>query len=94
MAHKDDFIRLNLKYFGEINISVDKTEFSWPPPEFIVMDDDSNDLREATKDDHRDIIFQRISMSQITDEQIEQCPNVARGANYKYVDGNFSGMNS
>ncbi len=94
MTHKDDFLRLNLQYYGQVNVHLNYVDLSWPPPKFIVMDDDTKDLREATKDDDRDIIFERTSMSEITDEQIENMTNVARGADYKYVDGNFSELSS
>ena len=41
-------------------------------------------LREAREGDETMFIFKRISMSQLTDEQMEKCPNVARGAEYVY----------
>ncbi|KKK77051.1 hypothetical protein LCGC14_2857460, partial [marine sediment metagenome] len=46
---------------------------------------DGDGIREATKHDNKDILLHRVRMSELTDEQIKRCPDVARGAEYKYI---------
>ena len=79
-----DHILLNMVHFGPQRIFLEDLNFDWPPPERIFMDDDDKELREAIEGDDAQAIFKRISMSQLTDEQMEKCPNVARGAEYIY----------
>ena len=79
-----DHILLNMVNFGKTRVMIEELELTWPPPERIYMDGETHLLREAAEGDEPDFIFKRISMSQLTDEQMEQCPNVARGAEYVY----------
>ena len=83
MTFDDDFARLHLMHFGTPNITLKDLDLEWPPPEILVMSDDG--IREATKDDDRSFMLERISMSSITDEQREGMTNVARGAEYLYL---------
>jgi len=83
---KDDHILLHMtigshRFFLDKN---DNIEFDWPPPARIMFDGEK--LREAIDGDEPQYIFNRIRMSQLTDEQIAKCPNVARGAEYKYEE--------
>ncbi len=80
-----DHILLNMMHFGKRRIFIEDLEaLAWPPPERLYMDSESHLLREATNDDDACFVFKRISMSQLTNEQIAKCPNVARGAEYRY----------
>ena len=80
-----DHILLNMVNFGQTRVFMEElTELDWPPPERIYMDGETHLLREARDGDEPEFIFKRISMSQLTDEQMEKCPNVARGAEYVY----------
>lgn len=78
-----DFIEVETVFFGKVRMTIDTLDIDWPPPEFIVFD--GEDVREAKPDDPKSDLFQRHSMSSLTDEQMEKCPNVARGAAYGYV---------
>ncbi len=78
-----DFIQLDTMFFGKVRLMIDDISIDWPPPEFIVFD--GEDVREAKPDDPKQDLFQRFSMSKLTDEQMESCPLVARGAAYAYV---------
>jgi len=78
-----DFIQLDTMFFGRVRLMLDNLSLEWPPPEFIVFD--GEDVREAKADDPPEDLFQRHSMSRLTDEQMEKLPNVARGAAYGYV---------
>jgi len=80
-----DHILLNMMHFGRRRLFLDDLEaVEWPPPERLYMDDQTSLLREATSDDDADFVFKRISMSQLTEEQMAKCPGVARGAEYRY----------
>ena len=79
-----DHILLNMIHFGKQRIFLEDLEFDWPPPARLFMDDETKELREAVEGDQPDGIFKRISMSRLTDEVMEQCPGVARGAEYVY----------
>ena len=79
-----DHILLNMKAFGRRRIFIEDLEFGWPPPERLYMDGETHLLRSAIDGDDKVFIFKRISMSQLTDEQIEKCPGIARGAEYIY----------
>lgn len=79
-----DHILLNMLNFGKTRVFMEELELSWPPPERIYMDGETHLLREARDGDEAMFIFKRISMSQLTDEQMEKCPDVARGAEYVY----------
>lgn len=80
-----DHILLNMVNFGQTRVMIDELDsLDWPPPERIYMDGETHLLREARDGDETMFIFKRISMSQLTDEQMEKCPNVARGAEYVY----------
>lgn len=78
-----DFIQLDTMFFGKVRMQIEDIDIDWPPPEFIVFD--GEEVREAKPDDPKQDLFQRYSMSKLTDEQMESCPNVARGAVYGYV---------
>ncbi len=78
-----DFIEIETVFFGRVRMTIDSIPLHWPPPEFIVFD--GQFVREANKDDPKADLFQRHSMSNLTDKQMESCPNVARGAAYGYV---------
>ncbi len=84
MTKQDDFIKLESMFFGNVIIPLREVNLSWPPPEFLVMDG-VGILREATKDDDKQHLLHRTQMSALTDEQIQSCPGIARGAEYKYV---------
>ena len=79
-----DHILLNMVNFGQTRVFIEELALEWPPPERIYMDGETHLLREARDGDEAMFIFKRISMSQLTDEQMEKCPNVARGAEYVY----------
>ena len=79
-----DHILLNMVHFGPQRVFLEDLEFDWPPPERLYMDGGTKELRAAVDGDDREFVFKRISMSQLTDDQIAQCPNVARGAEYIY----------
>jgi len=80
-----DHILLNMAHFGPQRIFIEDLEaIDWPPPERIFMDGETKLLRAAVEGDDMEFTFKRISMSQLTDEQIAKCPNVARGAEYIY----------
>lgn len=91
MTHEDDFIRIHTLVFGTVNIRLAKLGLDWPPPQLLIFkgegEDTSDDkiIREPNADDARDQIFERIRMSQITDEQIEGMKHIIRGAEYKYL---------
>ncbi len=87
---KDDFIRLRTTMFGTVNLRLERAGLTWPPPRLLVFKDKGDDLdsgllREPTADDSQDHIFERIRMSELTDEQMASCDHVARGAEYKYL---------
>ena len=80
-----DHILLNMMHFGRRRLFLEDLDaVEWPPPERLYMDDETRLIREATDDDDVNFVFRRISMSQLTDEQMTKCPNVARGAEYRY----------
>ncbi len=80
-----DHILLNMVMMGPQRIFLEDLELiDWPPPARIYMDDKSKLLREAVDGDDSAFVFKRISMSNLTDEQMESCPGVARGAEYVY----------
>lgn len=79
-----DHILLNMVNFGRQRIFIEDLEFDWPPPERLYMDGETQLLRAASGDDDKRFIFKRISMSQLTDEQMVQCSGIARGAEYVY----------
>ncbi len=79
-----DFIQLDTVFHGRVRVMLKRCGLTWPPPEIIVYDTTGH-LREATDDDDQAEMFQRNSMSRLTDEQAMKCPNVARGAAYSYV---------
>ncbi len=78
-----DFIQLDTVFFGRVRLTLDKLDLEWPPPEFLVFDGEH--IREATAEDKPEDLLQRYTMSKLTDEQMESCPLVARGAAYAYV---------
>lgn len=80
-----DHVLLNMAMMGRQRIMLEDLELvEWPPPERLYMDGKTNLLREAGDGDDAQFIFKRISMSQLTDEQMVRCPQVARGAEYVY----------
>jgi len=90
MTDQYDFIRIESIFFGSVNIRLSKLNLTWPPPEFLVMTDGEDaTIREATANDDRDLILHRVQMSELTEEQIEKCPGIARGALYKPVLGDL-----
>ena len=85
MTLEYDFIQLDTLFFGKVRITLKSCGMEWPPPEIIISDSTGN-LYEAEEGDNRREMFQRYSMSALTDEQAEKCPNVARGAAYGYME--------
>ncbi len=81
---ESDFIRLNLEFLGQRNIRLSAVGLSWPPPARIMILEDGL-LREATGDDPACHVMRCIRLSQLTDEQIEGCDGIARGAEYEYL---------
>ena len=81
---ESDHILLNMMAFGRRRIFLEDLEFDWPPPERLFMDGETSLLRAAADGDDKQFIFKRISMSQLTDEQMQSCPHIARGAEYVY----------
>lgn len=79
-----DHIMLNMTHFGLQRVFLEQLEFDWPPPERLYMDGKTKELRAAVEGDDKEFIFKRISMSKLTDEQMESCPGIARGAEYVY----------
>ena len=67
-----------------LNILLVDVGLEWPPPEFIIWDDDTSKFREAAEDDPLHLTYQRTNMSQITDEQMKGMTYVERGAEYHY----------
>jgi len=84
-THSDDFIRIRTRFFGELDFYLSELDMQWPPPQYIVMDEESKCIREATKDDIRDYLYHRVSISAISDEEITKATNVCRGAQYYCV---------
>lgn len=78
-----DFIEIQTVFFGKVRMQIENIGIDWPPPEFIVFD--GEEVREAKPDDPKADLFQRHSMSSLTDKQMEGCSGVARGAAYGYV---------
>jgi len=78
-----DHMLLNMT-IGPQRIFLECLEFDWPPPERLFMDGGTHILRAAVDGDDGQFVFKRISMSQLTDEQMVKCPGVARGAEYVY----------
>ncbi len=91
MRHESDYIRIHTAFIGTLNLRLEKIGLDWPPPPLLIFKGEDEDksggkvLREPNEEDKRDQIFERIRMSQITDEQIKGMSYVARGAEYKYL---------
>ena len=81
-----DHILINMSV-GPVRILFDDLEFDWPPPERLYMDR-TDGLREAIEGDEAAFIFKRIRMSELTDEQMLTCSQIARGAEYVYEQMN------
>ncbi len=81
---KDDYIRVHWKSAGTHNIIMASIGLSWPPPEYLLWDAEDNVFREPNEFDDERLILKRMRMSSITDEQMEKCPGVCRGAEYRY----------
>lgn len=79
-----DHILLNMVMMGPQRIFLEALEFDWPPPERLFFDSETHILRAAAEGDEARRIFKRISMSQLTDEQMVKLPGIARGAEYVY----------
>ncbi len=79
-----DHILLNMNFFGRPRLFLEDLQFDWPPPERLFMDGGDGHLREAVDGDDARFIFKRISMSQLTDEQMAKCTHIARAAEYVY----------
>jgi len=79
----NDMLSIETMFFGTNLIPLKELNLTWPPPKFLVLDEEG--IREATKDDPKEHMMHRIRMSEITDEQRESMINVFRGAEYKYV---------
>lgn len=71
MTHPDDHVRLNLPDGTSATYFCSTLKLHWPPPEKVKV---------------RGVVFKRVRMSNITDEQIFKMDNVARGAEYEPMD--------
>lgn len=91
MRHRNDFIRLNLT-IDATNISLDAMNMKWPPPPFIHLLESGGFMGMTEEEANRlhpsenQFVMVRTSYSAITDEQIAEMPNVARGAEYHYME--------
>lgn len=74
MKHAHDFIRVEAAD-GSVSQVLLPDGFDWPPPEHLECETSSGQR----------IFVRRISMSEITDEQIATITHVARGALYREV---------
>lgn len=79
-----DFIRIRSDSVGEVNLTLDSLGLSWPPPERLVIDSGGK-IRAANDDDDPCFMMERVSMSALTDADMETAEHLARGALYTYV---------
>ena len=92
MAH-NDFARFNMEIM-QPNITLDKLDWVWPPPEFVLLGGHGNpgfyaktkEEIEALDPDEMQYVMIRLSMSEISDEDAESMTHVARGAEYFYME--------
>lgn len=91
MSLEHDMLRLHLS-ISTLDIPLQNTIFSWPPPARIIADpkvlDDERGIvgfREATDEDEQDFVMVRTNYSRLTDEQADH-PNLVRGAEYYYLE--------
>lgn len=71
MTFHDDFLRINLKEAGQINVSCKSNGIEWPPPKEIQL--------QGRK-------FNRKRYSQISDEDRKEMTHVVRGAEYEEME--------
>ena len=90
MNDANDFVRLNLTV-QTVNMTLDSMGLEWVPPPFIHIEDGGGFVG-MTEDEANSLslyekghVLVRTSYSAITDEQIKEMPNVARGAEYHYM---------
>lgn len=69
-TYKDDFIRLPTAIAGDITVPLVKLGLEWPPPQEV---------------NFHGLLYRRVRMSQLTDEQVADMTHVVRGAEYEYV---------
>ena len=86
-----DFIRVHMMV-GTVNIALEALpELAWPPPEYIYSTADGRfePMTRAEIDDcgrqKLEFVLKRMTMSALSDEDMEQLPNIARGAEYRYL---------
>jgi hypothetical protein len=79
-----DFLQLNLDICS-IQVSCDKAGLEWPPPERLYLTKEGK-IKEATPEIDEDLILVRVRYSQLSDE-VAKHPNIARGAEYRYLKG-------
>jgi hypothetical protein len=82
MTHEDDMIVLHTETCGTIRVTCKKVGIDWPPPIYLAFDDKGR-LTDALPVDGPHLLFKRVNMSQITDEQIASMSHVCRGAEYE-----------
>lgn len=85
MTLDHDFMQIKTVFHGKVITTLKSQRLEWPPPELMVFSSTGHFV-EATKESKRSEMFERYSMSSLTDDQAKKCPNVARGAAYRYVD--------
>ena len=85
----DDYVRLAL-HTGPVTLKTTALNLDWPPPEYLWLaeggklvpfDSEPTDLDELEMRS----VLRRVSMSQLTDAEIEQMTHVVRGAEYHYL---------
>lgn len=90
MTDDTDFVRLSLS-IGDVNILLSKLKMTWPPPPYIFNAEAGGFIEMSEAQVNRlhpaemEFLMERISMSRITDEEIDEMDHIARGAEYKYV---------
>jgi len=84
MTLEHDFMQIETVFFGVVRTTLISQGLNWPPPEFMCFV--NGHFRKAIAETDRSEIFERYSMSCLTDEQAKDAPNIARGATYRYVE--------
>lgn len=69
MTFDDDFVRFQMD-LGRLDVSIKSLNLDWPPPTQII---------------YHGVVFERVSMSQLTDEQRAEMNQLCRGAEYQVI---------
>lgn len=82
-----DFVRLRLA-LGTYDVSLLTAGLEWPPPRLLFLGTfaaGGAGLRAGTEQDPIESLLWRTTCSSFDDDLIASAPNVARGAEYRYV---------